>query len=216
MLNIIHLDKHILVLDKPAGLPVLPDGWEKGAPYLVRMLEEQFSKIRVVHRLDKFTSGVMVFARTAEGHRELNRQFERREAEKTYHAILVGIPAWEEKTAKHPLRADVGHSHRTVVDFKRGKTAETRFKVVKRLAGHGLVEASPRTGRTHQIRAHAAALGHPLQADVLYGAPSTDLIARPALHALSLAFVHPESVERLTFTAPYPGDFAEALERLKV
>ena len=96
-MKIIYEDQHLLVVDKPAGLPVLPDGWEKDAPYLVKMLEEQYGKVFIVHRLDKITSGVMVFARDAETHRALNIQFESHEAEKTYHAIVEGNPKWEEK-----------------------------------------------------------------------------------------------------------------------
>ena len=131
-MNIIYEDEYLLVLDKPAGLPVLPDGWEKDAPYLVKMLEEEYGKIWIVHRLDKITSGVMVFARDAETHRTLNIQFEERQAEKVYHAIVEGIPQWNEKIAKHPLRINVGHKHRTGVSDKYGKPSETRFKVIKR------------------------------------------------------------------------------------
>src|SRR3990172_10487226 len=131
-MQIIHADDHVLVVNKPSGLPVLPDGWEKDAPYLVKMLEEEFGKVYIVHRLDKTTSGVMVFARNAECHRALNIQFENREAEKIYHAIMEGNPKWDEKTAKHPLRADVGKKHRTAVDDKNGKPSETRFRVIKR------------------------------------------------------------------------------------
>lgn len=215
-MNLLYLDDTILILDKPAGFPVLPDGWEVNAPYLVKMLEAEHGRLWVVHRLDKTTSGVMIFARTAEAHRNLNVQFEKHEAEKLYHAILVGLPGWDEKTARHPLRADVGHKHRTMVDTKAGKRAETRFRLLERLAAHGLVEASPLSGRTHQIRAHAAALGHPLLGDPLYGAPETDLIGRPALHAYSLTIAHPDSGERLSFKAEYPEDFETVLEHLKV
>lgn len=215
-MNILFADEHILVLDKPAGLPVLPDGWEKDAPYLVKLLEEEYGKIWIVHRLDKTTSGVMVFARTAEAHRALNIQFEGREAEKVYHAIVEGSPNWNEKTAKFPLRADVGKKHRTAVDDRRGKPSETRFRILKRYQAGALVEAKPLTGRTHQIRVHAYALGHPLVGDVLYGASETDLILRPALHAWSLAFTHPATGERLTFRAERPEDFVRALERLGV
>jgi 23S rRNA-/tRNA-specific pseudouridylate synthase len=110
-MKILYKDEHLLVVDKPAGLPVLPDGWEEDAPYLVKLLEEKYGKIFIVHRLDKITSGVMVFARDAETHRALSLQFEDREAEKTYHALVEGTPKWEEKTARHPLRANVGHKH---------------------------------------------------------------------------------------------------------
>jgi len=213
-MKIIHLDKHLLVVDKPADLSVLPNGWEKDALFLVKMLEEEFGKIFIIHRLDKVTSGVMVFARDAGSHRALNIQFENHEVEKIYHAIVEGNPKWEEKITKHPLRVNVGHKHRTIVDDRNGKSSETRFKVLKRYTSAALVEARPRTGRTHQVRVHAYSLGHPLVGDILYGAQKTETIARPALHALSLTFTHPFTQERLTFNAGYPRDFATALKLL--
>jgi RluA family pseudouridine synthase len=215
-MNILHIDEHIIVVNKPAGLPVLPDGWEKDSEYLVKMLEEKYGKIFIVHRLDKITSGVMIFARNAESHRVLNMQFEKHEAQKVYHAIVEGNPKWEEKVTKFPLHANVGHKHRTIVDDKNGKPSETRFKILKRYQSSALVEALPMTGRTHQIRVHAMALGHPLLGDVLYGAKETNKIERPALHAYSLTFTHPASNERITFQAEHPRDFATTLKLLKV
>src|SRR5574341_2629639 len=223
-MEILYEDQHLLVVNKPAGLPVLPDGWEKDAPYLVKSLEEKYGNVFIVHRLDKITSGVMVFARDAETHRELNMQFENHQAEKVYHAIVEGNPKWEQKTARHPLRANVGHKHRTMVDDKNGKPSETRFRVIKRYParseqGRGnttLIEAKPMTGRPHQIRVHTYALGHPLLGDTLYGvygAEETDVISRPALHAYALTVE--VNGERMTFKAPYPDDFRAALERLK-
>ena len=209
-MKIIHEDEHILVIDKPAGLSVLPDGWEKDTPYLLKTLEADHGKLWVVHRLDKTTSGVMVFARDAEMHRDLNLQFENHEAEKIYHAIVEGNPKWNEKIAKHPLRVNVGHRHRTKVDDKNGKPSETRFKVLKRYQESALVEAKPMTGRTHQIRVHAYALGHPLLGDTLYSAEETNIIIRPALHA-SYLMIHING-ERRTFKASYPDDFRMALE----
>jgi RluA family pseudouridine synthase len=213
-MNIIYQDPHILVIDKPAGIPVLPDGWEQDAPYLVKMLEEEYGKLWVVHRLDKGTSGVMVFARDAESHRALNTQFENHEAQKAYHAIMEGNPKWDEKVTKYPLRANVGKKHRTAVDDKNGKPAETHFRVIKRYQDMALVEAKPMTGRTHQIRVHAYVLGHPLLGDVLYSAQETWLITRPALHAQSLLLIHPVTNERMKFTAPHPADFEEALKKV--
>lgn len=212
MLHILHQDEHIIVINKPPGLPVLPDGWQPDAPYLRQMLEKKYGSILVVHRLDKVTSGVMVFARTANAHRELNRQFERHEVEKVYQAIVEGLPPWDERTARHMLQTNVGRKHRTVVVRKRGKNSETHFKVLKRGQAEALVEARPKTGRTHQIRVHLSALGFPILGDILYGASGTDLIARPALHALSLTFTHPKSGERASFTAPYSDDMEQALE----
>jgi len=213
-MQILRKDEHIIVLNKPAGIPVLPDGWEKDAPYLVKMLEEEFGKVFIIHRLDKTTSGVMVFARTAETHRALNIQFEDHHADKVYHAIMEGEPKWNEKTAKFPLRANVGKKHRTAVDDKHGKPSETRYRILKRYQDAALVEAKPRTGRTHQVRVHAYALGHPLLGDILYSASETDLIARPALHAYSLTITHPNTQERLTFKVDHPEDFVSALKRL--
>jgi len=215
-MKILHEDENLLVVDKPTGLPILPDGWEKDAPYLVKLLQEKYGKMWIVHRLDKITSGVMVFARNAQTHRALNMQFEKHEAEKVYHAIVEGNPKWDEKTAKHPLRVNVGHKHRTVVDDRNGRPSETRFKVLKRHQSSALIEAKPLTGRTHQIRVHAYALGHPLLGDILYGASETNLIARPGLHAHSLTFTHPETGERLTFTAERPQDFATTLKLLNL
>ena len=213
-MKIIFEDDQLIVVNKPAGLSVLPDGWEKDSEYLVKQLEEQFDKIFIVHRLDKITSGVMVFARDAETHRALNSQFENHEAQKTYHAIVEGNPKWEEKIARHPLRANVGHKHRTMVDDKRGKPTETRFRVIKRYPESALVEAKPMTGRTHQIRVHAYALGHPLVEDTLYGARDMYGIGRPMLHAQSLSFIHPGTKERVKFSAAHPADFEEAIKIL--
>jgi RluA family pseudouridine synthase len=211
---LLHEEPEFLIVNKPAGMPVLPDGWEKEAPYLSKALGEVYDKLWVVHRLDKVTSGVMVFARTAEAHRSLSIQFEQHEAQKVYHAIVNGEPEWDLHVARQPLRVDVGHSHRTMVDHGKGKSSETTFRVLERHKAASLLEAVPATGRTHQIRVHAYALGFPLLGDTLYSAPTTDLIARPALHAHSLAFAHPGSGMMVTYNAPYPQDFQIALERI--
>jgi len=214
MLNIIYQDKHIIILDKPAGISVLVEGWDESAPYLHQLLEKKFGRIWVVHRLDKVTSGVMVFARTAEAHQHLNMQFEKREIEKVYHAVVEDYPEWNEYTAQHSLYANVGRKHRTVVDKHRGKRSITAFKVIKRYQNHAKIEAKPKTGRTHQIRVHLSALGFPIVADILYGAEETNLIKRPALHAHSLRFIHPINQKELSFTAPYPKDFKHLLDQL--
>jgi RluA family pseudouridine synthase len=214
-MDILHVDSFIIIVNKPAGLATLPGGWEEDSPSLVKMLETDFGRIWVVHRLDKGTSGVLVFARTAQAHRALNMQFERQEAHKLYHAIVVGTPAWQEHTARHPLRINAGHAHRTIVDHAKGKPSATTFRVLEFLHGYALLAALPATGRTHQVRAHAFALGFPLLADCLYGAPPTALIDRPALHACELTFTHPDTGTDATFSAPYPADFSLALEKIR-
>ena len=215
MLNILYQDKHIIVLNKPAGISVLIEGWDPKLPFLLKTLEKKFGRIWVVHRLDKVTSGAIVFGRNPEAHRHLNTQFEKREVRKTYHAIIEDIPEWLEYTARHSLHANVGRKHRTVVDSHRGKPSETHLKLLEEYHTQSKIEAKPVTGRTHQIRVHLSALGFPIVADTLYGAEKSDLIARPALHAYKLSFIHPITEKELSFTAPYPEDFVNLIEKLK-
>jgi RluA family pseudouridine synthase len=217
-LRIIFADEHLVVVNKPAGLPTLPDGYDRTAAHLAQVLAPEFGKIWIAHRLDRGTSGVIVVARTAEAHRDLNMQFDGREVKKAYHALIVGEPPWDEYTAKLPLRADGDRKHRTVVDHGKGKAATTHLRVLERCRAHALVEARPETGRTHQIRAHLAALQLPVLGDSLYGgAAATDssLIERTALHAYTLAFRHPATREARSFEAPYPSDFARALRNVR-
>jgi len=220
----LYLDDALLVINKPAGLPTLVDGYQRDAPYLAGLLNETYGRVWVVHRLDKDTSGVIVFARTAQAHRQLNDQFAKRLASKVYHGLALGQPEWEENIVDLPLRPNGDRRHRTVIDLQGGKPATTELRVLERYQGYVLIEATPRTGRTHQIRAHLAAAGHPLVADALYrraggqqpeppneSAP----IDRLGLHAYSLVLIHPLSGEAQRFEAPYPPDLAGAVERLR-
>lgn len=223
----LYIDDALLAVNKPAGLPTLPDGYQRDAPYLVGLLKAEYPALWTVHRLDKDTSGVVVFARSAEAHRSLNAQFEKHLAAKTYHALVSGSPAWDEQTVTLCLRPDGDRRHRTVVDPQHGKEARTDLRVLRRLDGYTLLEARPRTGRTHQIRAHLAALGFPILGDALYkalrrpqpgpagpAAAGPAPIARLALHAWALEIDHPQTGARLQIDAPYPRDFADALEGL--
>jgi RluA family pseudouridine synthase len=211
---LLYLDEALLAVSKPAGLPTLVDGYDPGAPFLVGLLKQAYGPLWVVHRLDRGTSGVIVFARTAEAHRALNRVFEKRQALKTYHALAQGDPSWESRTVRLPLRADGDRRHRTVVDHQRGKPAQTELLVLERFHSHALLQAIPRSGRPHQIRAHLAALGHPLVGDALYGGAPLAGLDRPALHAWSLKLPHPLSGEEVEFTAPYPDDLDQVIQRL--
>jgi RluA family pseudouridine synthase len=215
-LPLLFSDKHLLAVNKPAGLPTLPDGYQPDAPCLINLLKQQYDRVWVVHRLDKETSGVMVFARSAATHRALNIAFDSREVGKVYHAIVSGIPAWHAYTIDLPLRPDGDRRHRTVVDRQHGKPALTHLRVLERFAQHALIEAKPETGRTHQIRAHLGALGLPLAGDRLYGGKDAlALITRVALHACSIQFEHPVTHEQLKLEAPYPDDFSHLLEQLR-
>jgi RluA family pseudouridine synthase len=220
----LYLDDALLVVNKPAGLPTLVDGYRPQAPHLTGLLTQIYGRVWVVHRLDKDTSGVIIFARSAQAHRELNSQFEQRRAGKVYHALVIGQPSWDQKTIDLALRPDGDRRHRTVVDPERGKPAVTRLRILERFRECALVEAAPLTGRTHQIRAHLAAAGYPLVADDLYHVPSKTRsdanstawpIDRLGLHAYSLAFFHPLSGQAQRVEAPYPPDFAQAVIQLR-
>lgn len=209
-------DESLLAVNKPAGLLSLPDGYDAQAPHLRSVLEPLFGRLWTVHRLDRETSGIAVLARSAAAHRVLNTQFEQRRVTKIYHALVAGTPDWEKITVDLPLRVNVGHRHRTVVDAQKGKAAVTHFRRLKQMAGCCLVEARPATGRTHQIRAHLAALGLWIVGDALYG-PTPNLLegrARTLLHACSLELAHPVTGENLLLEAAYPADFLELLASL--
>ncbi|MGD0751426.1 MAG: RluA family pseudouridine synthase [Anaerolineales bacterium] len=212
-MEVLYSDDNLLVVNKPSGLATVPGNWEKESISLVKQLETDYDRLWVVHRLDKATSGLVVFARNSEAHRLLSMQFEHHETHKLYHAIVIGIPAWKDHTARHPLLINVGHSHRTVVDHTKGKPSETVFHLLERYDGYALISAIPSTGRTHQVRVHAFALGYPLLGDTLYSAPASSLIARPALHAQSLQFTFEN--QPFDFIAPYPADFTQALNKLR-
>lgn len=225
-------DDDLLAVHKPAGIATVHDAARPDEADLHAWLEAQVGRLWVVHRLDRETSGVVVFARNEASHRALSARFEERDVTKIYHAILVGHPPWSERTVDAPLRADADRRHRTVVDVIGGKPAVTHFRVLRRLRRFALVEARPETGRTHQIRVHAALLGHPVAVDDLYGEgrpiflshykpdyrPGRDeeqpLMGRLALHALALRFPHPRTGETVELYAPYAKDFNATLNQL--
>ncbi len=223
---VIYQDASLLVIDKPAGLATLPDGYNPTLPHIKSLLEQQFGPLWVVHRLDKATSGVLVLARSAGAHRSLNTQFEQHRVDKVYHALVVGNPAWQETTVDLALRSNGDRQHRTVVDLAHGKAAVTHLKVLERFGVYSIVEAVPQTGRTHQIRAHLSALGLAIVGDNLYKLRPADRSAVKTeqgisfdpgmgLHARRLTITHPVTAERLTFTAPYPATWEAVLARLR-
>lgn len=212
--HVLWTDETIIVLNKPSGLLTLPDGYDPSKPHVRAIMEVEYGRVWIVHRLDRETSGTLVLARTAEAHRNLNSKFENRTVEKTYHALVIGNPTWEKTTVDLPLKKDGDRQHRTVIDQQDGKEAITSFSVLERHTDFSLLEAKPKTGRTHQIRVHLAAFGHPIIGDSLYGDlthPRHKLLDRQALHAYLLSFTHPNSEERIEFQAAYPEDFSSVL-----
>lgn len=222
---VLYSDESILVVNKPAGLLTVPDGYHRELPTIRSLLEPQWGRCWIVHRLDKDTSGVMVIARTPEAHRDLNRQFASREVRKVYHAICAGSPVEDEWPINFPLRVNGDRSHRTIVDHARGKPALTTIRVLRRMEYTCLIAAFPHTGYTHQIRAHLSSSGFPLLGDPLYRIPRNftgplpelsvlPVFPRPALHAFQIYFSHPVTGQNIEFTAPYPSDFQLLLDQL--
>jgi RluA family pseudouridine synthase len=228
-IEVLYQDEAILVVNKPAGLATLPDGYDPSLPHIKSVLESQVGPLWIVHRLDKDTSGVLVLARSATAHRSLNTQFEERLVSKVYHALVIGNPDWKVKTVSLSLRSNGDRLHRTVVDQIRGKPAVTHFKVLERIENYCLLEAVPETGRTHQIRAHLYTLGLFILGDKLYTrradfqdyeyASLFDLWAGTAsgmgLHSRSLELTHPLTGQRLKFKAAYAPEFTAAMEQLR-
>jgi RluA family pseudouridine synthase len=207
-------DDHILGINKPSGLLSLPDGYDPSQPHLKSVLEPHYGRLWIVHRLDRETSGIILLGRSKAAHRGINTQFQEGKVEKTYHALVVGTPSWDQKRVALSLLPDGDRKHRTIVDHTQGKASLTEFRVLQRLETHSLLEACPKTGRTHQIRAHLRAIEYPIIGDNLYGDvnhPQHNLLPRLGLHAFSLVLSHPISRERLAFQAPYPDDFSEFL-----
>ncbi len=214
---IIYEDDDILIVNKPAGMLCIADGHRSELPFLKHELEETYGRIWTVHRLDKATSGVLVFAKNDRAHRDLNRQFEHHLVQKNYRAISHGFPLWNHKIFEMPLRKNVGSRHRTVSDVQRGKPAITRFVVLQRCQSFCELDVFPLSGITHQIRSHAAMLGLPIFGDELYGQfhppyplkmrQLENLENRLYLHALSICFHHPKDQAITFFAAPLPDSF---------
>jgi tRNA pseudouridine32 synthase/23S rRNA pseudouridine746 synthase len=200
-LTVIHADDHLLVVDKPAGLLAVPGRGETKADCLLTRLQTAYPDAQVVHRLDQATSGLMLFARGAAAQRALSIAFAKRQVDKRYVAIVWGEPAEERGTIDLPLAADWPHRPRQRVDAAQGKPSITHWQVDRRLpGGRTRLSLAPVTGRSHQLRVHLAAIGHPILGDALYAPPEAQAAAdRLLLHASALALHHPVSRQRLAF-----------------
>lgn len=204
-ITILHRDDDLLVVDKPGGLLSVPGKGAEHRDCLETRLKARFHGARIVHRLDMDTSGVMVLAMNAKAHRHLGLQFERRHVAKLYTARVWGQLENDAGTIDLPLICDWPNRPRQMVDHKHGKPALTHWKVLTRENAATRLALEPHTGRSHQLRVHMLALGHPILGDNLY-APKQALTAANTLqlHASRLELFHPTGGERKTFEAVCP------------
>ena len=234
-LAVIYEDRHLLVVDKPAGLVVHP-GAGRATGTLVNALLHRVRDLSgiggvvrpgIVHRLDRGTSGLLVVAKDDASHLALSRQFSGRTVDKEYLAVVLGVPRAVEGTIDVPIGRDPVHRKRMSVRAPRGRAARSTYRLVEAFDGAALLRVRIATGRTHQIRVHLSALGHPVAGDRTYGGrrrpasrrpearAALEALTRPALHAARLAFTHPSSGERVSFESPLPEDLQALLAALR-
>jgi RluA family pseudouridine synthase len=229
---VIYQDDDILIADKPSGLTVIPERFNTTKPCLQSILEEKYGKLWVVHRIDRETTGLVCFARNEEAHRNLSKQFETREVRKFYKVIVSGRLEGSEGEIDSPIM-ERPNKLGTMMVHPKGKEALTLFSVEEAFRSCTLLNVEIKTGRTHQIRVHFAAAGHPLLVDSVYGKNASFLlssikkkykqseteenpiISRLTLHAYKLELNHPATDERMTFTLPLPHDMETALKVLR-
>jgi RluA family pseudouridine synthase len=228
--TVIFVNDDYIVVNKASGVSVGGDRWDESKERLDRLLEHdlKIKKIYTVHRIDKETSGLVIFAKNKETHREFSLAFENRKVSKLYTVIVHGQPSWKETACDLPLVPNGNKNHMTIVDKYQGKESITNFTCILSAANYSVLEARPLTGRIHQIRVHAAALGHPVVCDNLYGKNSPvklssfkrgwkgdpfeekPLLSRLGLHALEIALPDGQ-----VFKAPLARDMASLISQLE-
>lgn len=229
-LRVVYEDDDLVAIDKPAGL-VVHAGAGCHAGTLVNALLHRYGQLStlggplrpgIVHRLDKTTSGILLVAKNDEAHRRLAEQFSQRQVEKHYLALVHGRLSRERGTVSLPVARDRVRRTRMTTRRRQGRPATTEYRVRQTVSGFTLLEAILRTGRTHQIRVHLSAIGHPVVGDTLYGAPrllrwdnrSQPTLNRNFLHAQRLRFRHPRTGEVLEIRVPLPAELEELLRHL--
>lgn len=203
-LHFLHEDAQILVLDKPAGLLTVPGKLEGRQDCLITRLQAARWDALTVHRLDCDTSGVIIFARTKQAQGFLGQEFEQRRAQKTYIARVHGVVTVDSGQIDLPVGSDWNYRPRQKVDPVNGRPALTNWQVIARSDTETRVRLTPHTGRSHQLRVHMLALGHPILGDQIYAPETSRNYPRLMLHAETLSLHHPAIRERVTFTAPTP------------
>lgn len=227
--TILFSDADMMVVNKPAGLRSIPDGYHPEFPHLKSVFEPEFGRLYIIHRLDKDTSGIILVARNPEFHKAINLLFDTHQVIKTYTGIILGIPPWNDLMVDEPLTVNGDRDHRTRVFPGKGKGAATEFHIANKLNSSAVLIAHPKTGYTHQIRAHLSYLGYPILFDYLYtpthlraNANIIDAITmnttfpkRTMLHAERISFLHPITQILTTYQAPIPPDMLDIISYLK-
>jgi 23S rRNA pseudouridine1911/1915/1917 synthase len=222
-LVVLYEDEHVAVVDKPAGMVVHPAfGHQSGT--LVNAVLARWPQIAdfaepgragIVHRLDKDTSGVILIAKTPLALNSLRAQFKARQVHKRYLALVEGVPGTTEGVIDAPIGRDPKRRKQMAV-LREGREAITEFRVLEMFAAHSLLEAWPKTGRTHQIRVHLAFIGHPVVGDTVYGRRKQTLkLSRHFLHAASVNFAIPGTERRITVESPLPSTLQNVLDMLR-
>jgi len=203
---VIYQDAQILLVNKPTRLLSVPGRAEDNKDCLITRLQQNgYPEARIVHRLDYETSGLLLLARDADSHRELSRQFQDRETDKTYQALCFGQPKEDSGSIDLPLRYDPPNKPRHIVCYEHGKAALTHWRILERCGTFCRIELKPITGRSHQLRVHMLSIGHPLLGDTLYTqGEALSAANRLCLHAMELAFNQPKTGQRLHFSCPPP------------
>ncbi|GAA0784708.1 RluA family pseudouridine synthase [Marinobacterium sediminicola] len=205
MPDYIYSDDSIVVVSKPAGLLSVPGRGEDKQDCLWRRVQQRFPTARIVHRLDQATSGLLILALSAETHRNLSIQFQQRIPTKRYQAIIAGVPQQDSGRIELPLRCDWDNRPRQIVDSIDGKPAITDWSCIETYQDRSRVHLSPITGRSHQLRVHMQAMGHPIVGDQFYACePFISASDRLLLHAEHLGVRHPISGEWMDFDSSCP------------
>jgi tRNA pseudouridine32 synthase/23S rRNA pseudouridine746 synthase len=198
-----YADESLIVVDKPAGLLAVPGRGTAGLDCVSRRVQTCWADAQIVHRLDMATSGVMVFARGSDAQRALSRAFESRQVDKRYVAVVQGLVSGASGAIDLPMRADWPNRPRQMVDPVHGRASLTRWRVIGRDAANRTTRLmlEPVTGRSHQLRVHLAAIGHPIVGDILYGGPAA---RRLMLHACAIELPHPRDSRPARFESSEP------------
>jgi tRNA pseudouridine32 synthase/23S rRNA pseudouridine746 synthase len=203
-LLVLHQDHEILVVDKPSGLLSVPGKGEHLADCLIARVQAAFPSALLVHRLDRDTSGVMIFGLTPHAQRHLGKQFEDRRTKKTYVARVWGEVAAKTGTIDLPLIVDWPNRPLQMVDHENGRSAITDYRVMRVGKGESRVRLYPKTGRSHQLRAHMKEIGHPILGDPFYSTGPARDFPRLMLHSETLQFLHPDGGQGMRVTAKAP------------